>query len=165
MPASPDPELTRTLEESAERIFRFCLHLTGGRRADAEDLAQETLLAGFRALPGFLKRAQLSTYLHTIAVHAWRRRAQKPDSQDVAFEERHARSVDPIPIHLYRLSLDSAVDALSEPLREAFLLVKVQQLTHREAAAALGVPVGTVQSRVHDAVHQLRKSLSEEFMK
>ena len=65
MPSSPDPELVQTLESSAERVFRFCLHLTGGRRAEAEDLAQETLIAAFKALPGFLRKAQLSTYLHT----------------------------------------------------------------------------------------------------
>lgn len=162
MPSSPDPELVQTLESSAERVFRFCLHLTGGQRAEAEDLAQETLIAAFRALPGFLRKAQLSTYLHTIAVHAWRRQARRPSTQEIPLGEQNERSRDPIPEHLERLRLAAALDTLPQAQREAFLLVKVQQLTHREAAAVLGIPQGTVQYHVHEAVRQLRSTLSEE---
>ncbi|MGC4047129.1 MAG: RNA polymerase sigma factor [Armatimonas sp.] len=165
MPDSPDPELVCRLEESAERLFRFCLHLTGGHRADAEDLTQETLVSGFRALPGFLRRAQLTTYLYTIATHAWRRQAKRPDSGALAWNEADSPTHDPTPDHLHRLRLYEAIDTLPAPLREAFVLVKVQQLTHREAAEILGVPTGTVQSRVHEAIRHLRKALSEDVLK
>lgn len=165
MPESPDPELVRRLEESAERLFRFCLHLTGGHRADAEDLAQETLVSGFRALPGFLRRAQLTTYLYTIATHAWRRRVKRQDSDILPLHEADSPTCDPTLAYLHRLRLYEAMDTLPVSLREAFVLVKVQQLTHREAAEVLELPTGTVQSRVHDAIRHLRKALSEDVLK
>jgi RNA polymerase sigma-70 factor (ECF subfamily) len=56
--------------------------------------------------------------------------------------------------------LADAICSLSEPMREAFLLVKGEGLTHREAAEAVGVPVGTMYFRVHSAVRQLRALLS-----
>jgi RNA polymerase sigma-70 factor (ECF subfamily) len=146
------------LEACADRVFRLCLHLTGGCHADAEDLAQDTLIAGFASLPRFAGRAQLTTYLHTIAVHSWRRQCLRRERTVAVRESDGGHDDDP----LLRLSLEHAIDALPLPLREAFTLVKIERLTHREAARVLGVPQGTVQSRVHDAVHRLRAALTEE---
>ena len=157
---SADPNLVRRLEAHADRVFRLCLHLTGGCHAEAQDLAQETLIAAFRALPRFLGRAQLSTYLHTVAVHAWRRRAAR--RAHLPLEERDGPAPDGMDQRLTRIALDKAIAALPEAPREAFLLVKVEGLTHREAARVLNVPQGTVQSRVHEAVRSLRAALFEE---
>ena len=59
-------------------------------------------------------------------------------------------------------SLTCALNALPPDLREAFLLVKAEGLTHREAAQILDAPLGTVQFRVHTAARRLRALLTED---
>lgn len=59
------------------------------------------------------------------------------------------------------ISMESELGNLSEPLLEAFLLVKMEGLKYREAAEILDVPVGTVQSRVHAACEAMRSRLWE----
>lgn len=54
-----------------------------------------------------------------------------------------------------------AVDALPEPLRQVLLLVYFRGLKYREAAEALGVPVGTVKSRLHAAIRKLERTLRQ----
>ena len=66
------------------------------------------------------------------------------------------------PGHVERLVLEDALGRLPVTLREAFLLVKAEGLKYREAAQVLGVPQGTVQSRVHDAVVRLRILLADD---
>ncbi len=63
---------------------------------------------------------------------------------------------------LRRMTLEAALATLPSELYEAFVLVKSEGLKYREAALVLGVPQGTVQSRVHDAVQKLRVLLQEE---
>lgn len=145
------------------RIYRLCLRLCGGRTADAEDLTQDTLVAAFGSLPHFQGRAAISTYLYAIAVLRWRKRRAKHEIETVSLPETlEHRTPDPISERLTRLSLNAAMDALPNDLREAFALVKAEGLTHKEAARLLGVPQGTVQWRVHEAVRRLRVLLAEE---
>ena len=153
----------RFFEESADRVFRLCLRLCAGHHAEAEDLAQETLLAAWRGRYRFLGKAKQSTWLHAIAINLWRKRLTQKQPMESLEEELHG--VDPMRMELEKLNLDRAVRALPTTLREAFVLVKAEGLTHREAAEVLGIPQGTVQSRVFDATRQLRLLLSEEFPK
>ena len=59
------------------------------------------------------------------------------------------------------MTLETALAALPDSLREAFILVKAEGLTYREAAAALEIPQGTVQFRVHEASKRLQVLLNE----
>ena len=74
-----------------------------------------------------------------------------------------ATSPDPARAGVTRISLQSALAALPDAVREAFLLVKAEGLKCREAAAVLGIPEGTVKYRVHQAVILLRELLDEEI--
>lgn len=157
----------RLCDEHGAGVYRFCLRLCGGCAADAEDLAQEALIAAFVGLPRFVGRSSLKTWLYRIALYQWRRTRRADGSTSGAEKVMPLGDTEPtLPdlteAHIARLSLSAAVARLPEPLREAVLLVKMEGLTYREAALVLEIPQGTVQSRVHDAMKRLRVLLSDE---
>jgi RNA polymerase sigma-70 factor, ECF subfamily len=148
--------------EYGDRIYRFCYRLCG-HAADAEDLTQEVFLAAYQALPRFAGRSSVATWLYRIALYRWRRLhgARRPETVPLD-DEVTVVSPDPSEAGLARLSLERALAALPDTLREPFLLVKAEGLKYREAAAVLSIPQGTVQSRVHDAAVMLRGLLAED---
>jgi RNA polymerase sigma-70 factor, ECF subfamily len=153
--------LERLYDEYGHRIYRYCFRLCGDV-TDAEDLAQEVILAAHRDLPRFQGRSSLSTWLYSVAFHRWlrikeqRRLPTVPISQEAGL----ASSAPDPAAQIDRMVLDEAIGRLSDPLREALILVKVEGLTSREAADVLQVPQGTVQWRVHEALKQLRACIS-----
>lgn len=149
--------------QHAGRVFAFAQSLTGSR-ADAEDLTQETFVAAFRGRERFRGQSRLLTWLLGIALRRWRDRQRNPPpspfacvppGQDDGMAERVVAGI----------AYAQALDGLDEPLREAFLLVAVQGLTHREAAELVRRPVGTVKWRVAEAVRRLRTALTETKQK
>lgn len=150
--------------EYGPRIYRFSLRLCAGSVADAEDLTQEVFVAALRSLHWFEGRSSLSTYLYRIAVYQWRQmrvardRAGRVGGGD-GREAAAPSSADPARIGAARMELGAALRALPAAQREAFLLVKSEGLTCREAAEALGIPEGTVKYHVHEAVLRLRAFL------
>ncbi|HEY3283908.1 MAG TPA: RNA polymerase sigma factor [Armatimonadota bacterium] len=149
------------LRNHGDRVYQFCSRLCG-HREDAEDLAQEVLVLAYQGLAGFRGQASLATWLYRIALHRWQRVSSRPVTLPLADEDLvMARGPDPARQGLDRLSLEAALADLPEPLRLAFLLVKAEELSYREAALVLEVPVGTVQSRVHHATLRLRQALRE----
>jgi len=146
-----------------DRIYRFCYRLCG-HTADAEDLTQEVFVAAYQGLHRFAGRSSVATWLYRIALYRWGRihGARRPETVPLDEETVGAATApDPASAGVERLSLENALLSLPNGLREAFLLVKAEGLKYREAAQVLGVPQGTVQSRVHDAVVRLRALLSE----
>jgi RNA polymerase sigma factor (sigma-70 family) len=133
-------------------VWRFLCHLVRDQ-ALAEDLAQETFLRAFRKLDGFAHQSRFSTWLFQIArnagIDALRRR------------DRDSRLLEVVPVAGTRPSPEAGAEigaglaALSPKLREAVLVVEVLGYRYREAAVILGVPEGTVKSRVHAAREQL----------
>ena len=153
--------LTHLYDTHCERVYRFCLRLCGGCQEDAEDLTQEVFLAALESLPRFAGRSTHQTWLFRIAVFRSRNLRQRRERLSTV-------PLTDLPLVggesqiLARLTLASALVCLSEAQREAFLLVKAEGLTHREAAKVLQLPIGTVQSQVYEAVGKLRTILSEE---
>ena len=152
----------------AGRVMAFARRLTGSGQ-DAEDLTQEVFVAAFRGLERFEGRSTLLSWLLGIAVRKRRDQARRraPDSLPGA---DHLDSFD-APMSSVRMedrildsiALDRALAALDEPMREAFLLVAAQGLTHKEAAAILERPIGTVKWRVAEASRRLREALGERL--
>lgn len=146
------------------RVLGFALRLSGNR-AEAEDLLQEAFIAAYGARAQYRGRSRLLTWLLGITARRWRDRcrydARRPralggeelladrPASGVRLEERVVES----------LVLDQALAALDIPFREALLLVHSQGLSYREAAEALGEPVGTVKWRVFEATRRLRRHL------
>ena len=145
------------------RLRRFGRAITR-HREDADDLVQ---LAVERAL---LRREQwesgtrMLSWLFKIMNNAWidevRSRARR--EQIFAPEESgaHAR-VSPMDDHLNALAVRSAIDRLNDEQRIAVGLVLVEGLAYKEAAEVLGVPIGTVTSRLARAREHLQGLLSE----
>jgi RNA polymerase sigma-70 factor, ECF subfamily len=151
--------------EYGPRIFRFSLRLCGNAE-DAEDVTQETFLGAFRGLHRFEGRSSLTTYLYRIAVYRWRQmRMGGMQPETVCWDERDERSdgdADPAQLSVTRLELAAALETLSTAQREAFLLVKSEGLTCREAAETLDMPVGTVKYHVFQAIRRLQECLRPE---
>lgn len=153
-------ELVRALREP---VLALCASLTRNR-AEAEDATQETLLALHRGLPGFRGDARLSTWVYRIAIrmalHVRARRADGaaipewlPDPAPGPEQQAQARQRDA------RLAV--ALEALSPEQRLVLGLFAVEGLRHGEIAEILGVPEGTVWSRLHLARKRLLALLEE----
>ncbi len=150
-------------------LLRVATTLTGST-ADAEDLVQETLVRAYRAVDRFdgrHPRAWLLTILrHTnVNMHRRRRPDLVPDSSAVhgarpAFGAAAAPSAeDEVVSRAFDGGLQAAVAALDSRFRDVLLLVDVDQLTYAETADALGIPVGTVMSRLSRARDRVRRRL------
>jgi len=152
---------TRIFEVFREPLFRLCLHLCGNR-ATAEDALQDTFLSVFRALPGFRADARLSTWMYRIAVReALRHRAREVSRRVEGMEEEPAAPFagDPAIRREESEALRRALGQLSADHRAVLSLFAVDGLSHREIGEILGVPEGTIWSRLHAA----RKRLAAEL--
>lgn len=134
-----------------------------GDPATADDLFQETWLRIVRAAPRFDPRRRFRPWALRIAANLARdehrrRRVRLGEGHRPAEEERAAEGGDPAEAG----ELRARVRALPGPLREALVLRYYGGLDEGEIAAALGIPRGTVKSRLHHAVARLRAGYREE---
>jgi RNA polymerase sigma-70 factor, ECF subfamily len=140
-------------------LFGAALRLTRNR-ADAEDLVQTTMLKALGASRQFTSGTNLKAWLFTILHNTWRndRRAAARNHVDVDSERAdEAAAQAPLGIDtpedlLLRGTLDAdlqaALDALPDAFREAVWLRDVEEFSYGEIARMLGVPIGTVMSRI-----------------
>lgn len=147
------------------RLRRYARLLVGDA-ARADDLVQDTLEracrkwtlwrapAGPGADPHAALRAWLFTLMHHLHANQLRPASAQPHAPlDTLTEPRH----DPTPGTAVRLDLERALARLPVAAREVLLLVAVEEFAYAEAAELLGVPVGTVMSRLSRAREQLRE--------
>jgi RNA polymerase sigma-70 factor, ECF subfamily len=137
-----------------EPVWRFLRRLLGDAGV-AEDVAQETFLRVFRRLPTFAFEAKFSTWVFQIA-----RNAGVDELRSVRRRIRLASLTRPPPavgMPEARAEIDAALASLPVDLREAILLIEVLGLRYREVARVLGVPEGTVKSRVSSARSRLHR--------
>jgi RNA polymerase sigma-70 factor, ECF subfamily len=144
--------------EHAAPVYRFALRISGNPD-DAEDLAAQALARAYRKWSGYRGEASPRTWLFSIVLNEWKMIKRKRPVQEHRLEcARHLavtmRFADP--------DLAHAIASLADDQREAFLLVKAEGLTHAEAAKVARVPVGTMYSRVHEAVTKLRAKLGPQ---
>lgn len=136
-----------------------------------EDIAQETFLRVFRALPTFDRHgpARLSTWILTIASHRAidelrRRRLEVRPFDPTAFEvPANDRADDTAERKMLARLLSDAIDSLAPEYRAAFVLREYHGLEYTEIAAALGIDLGTVKSRLNRARSRLREALAEVY--
>jgi RNA polymerase sigma-70 factor (ECF subfamily) len=154
--------------QASDRLFRelrvplhaLCLHLTG-RRADAEDAVQEVFVAVHRGLPGFAGASRLTTWIYRIALRAaFRARARRQDGEPLDPETSGGGGELDMVVRDEARRVASAMERLPAGPRAVLSLFAVEGLSHREIADILGVPEGTVWSRLHAARRMLVESRS-----
>jgi RNA polymerase sigma-70 factor, ECF subfamily len=142
-------------------LFKTACRLTRNVH-DAEDLVQETLLRAYRAFDRFESgtniRAWLYTILHRVHLDGVRRTLRRPGLTELPEEGV------PVPaaqesIATGGLDLARALARLPEPFRTTVALRDVQDLRYDEISKIVGVPMGTVMSRIHRGRKLLREML------
>lgn len=140
--------------------------------ADADDLAQEAFVRAWRSLGSFRHDSTFRTWLHGIAINVIRTDRSRGSrlrrlfgivstERDEAADPLERASVDDGiegPLAMRQL-IDRALATLPGEMREAVVLRDVQGLDYKEIADALGVPLGTVESRIFRARQRLRPLL------
>jgi RNA polymerase sigma-70 factor (ECF subfamily) len=156
------------------RLYRQAVALCG-HPDTAEDLAAETLVEAWRSLSRFDGTCRFSTWLYAILLHRYQKLARRVRSRPVALsslpqaeserrESLLSRVPDPAPDALAELErserltrLRAAVAELPGGHRAVLLLRFFEGASVAEIAAALGIPRGTVKSRLHHALARLRE--------
>ena len=148
----------------ADRLFRLALWLERDR-AEAEDLVQETVAQALQSFHRFERGTNCRAWLISIMRHLqskrWRARGRvrivNEDEVDlagtVAFEA-------PVPHDITDDDMLRALEQLPEAFQEVLLLADVEELSYREIATALTVPIGTVMSRLSRARQMMRQQLT-----
>jgi RNA polymerase sigma-70 factor (ECF subfamily) len=142
-------------------LYRMAYRLVGDCH-EAEDVVQEAFRSVWssrrRYEPGRGERAWLVSILRRRAVDRWRKRTGPTVLATETFPDIPGAAFDPLAAD-YTDEMQDALERLPRELRETLLLVVVAELTHQEAADELGVPLGTVLSRVSRARERLREYL------
>jgi len=149
--------LDELLREHYDRIYAICRRIAGND-ADAADATQEALMAIVRGLPKFDNRAAFSTWSFRVATNACldelRRRKRRPtpalvdehDGWADQHDERHEPAFDEQLVT--RDELSTALEQLPKEFRAPVVLRDVGGLDYAEIAETLGIPAGTVRSRI-----------------
>ena len=147
------------VDRHADRLFALATSLLRNT-ADAEDVVQETFAGAFRGLAKFEARASVKTWLTRILflqVAKWRRDRKGKQTQPIeaaaAATENRESTVE------QKVDLHAALATLSPEHQEVLLLREFEQLSYDEIATVLGVPRGTVESRLFRARAELRTRL------
>jgi RNA polymerase sigma-70 factor (ECF subfamily) len=160
------------VERYGGRIFNLVYRMVG-EEADAHDLAQDTFLSAFRALPGFRADAKFSTWLYRIAVNKskdWLRtrgRFTQPEHDETLEEAASAALASfttPEQVLTQKqigVALEQAVQQLPSLYREAFVLKHLEGMNYEEMSEILGVKRDVLKMRVYKARVELCRTLRE----
>ncbi len=153
---SGDASAFGTLVERHERkVFNLALRMTG-REEDARDATQDAFLTALRKLSSFRGEAAFTTWMHRVTVNACydllRKRQRSPLlERSIEGEPAPEPPPAPDPADASALSIDvrRALLEVPEDYRVVMVLHDVQDLPYDEVASIVGIPVGTVKSRLH----------------
>jgi RNA polymerase sigma-70 factor (ECF subfamily) len=183
LPKGPPHDRTEEFEEVAlpylDALFNLALNLTRNRK-DAEDLVQEAYLRAFRFFDSYQPGTHIKAWLFRILRNTFinRYRAAKARPEEVDFDKidgvyekmveddflRGHGSVDPeeaVMVGVPDEEIQEAMVALPEEYRSVVIMALVEELSYKEIASALAIPLGTVMSRLHRGRKQLQGALLE----
>jgi RNA polymerase sigma-70 factor (ECF subfamily) len=149
------------VDRHADRMYRLAVSMVGNR-ADAEDVLQEAFAGAYRSAGGFRGGASVKTWLSRIlatqAAKWWRdRKGERPDPLDGPAGGAASGGESAVGA---KLDLHAALDQLSAEHRQVLVLRELDGMSYEEMAGSLGVPRGTIESRLHRARAELRRRLS-----
>ena len=148
----------------AKRLFRLAMWFVRNP-ADAEDVVQDTMMQALKSFHRFQPGTNCRAWLTTILQHVRsnRRRASHRSRLVEDPDDRVARLtpfVAPVSQHLTDEDILGALARIPESFQEVILLCDVEELTYREIADALEIPIGTVMSRLARARGKLKEYLA-----
>ena len=168
----------RAFELLVNKYQRRILRLLGRilhNQSDVEDIAQETFLKAYRALPKFRNESAFYTWLYRIAVNTARNHISSKHNQVFVSDQMESQDGETFSFldnltdgetpetHLHNReiieALQIALDELPEQLRQAIVLRELEGLSYEEISTAMDCPVGTVRSRIFRA----REAISERL--
>ena len=150
-----------------KRLYGLCVKLCGNT-ADADDLYQETWLKVYKKLAQYDTARSFESWITGICVNAYRDFLRKQKRSPVydnfsSTEEKDTLLANVAAAEATDYSeLHAAIDRLPEKMRTTVILHYFHGLEVTKTATALGIPVGTVKSRLHQAKAKLRKELADE---
>ncbi|HET9699353.1 MAG TPA: RNA polymerase sigma factor [Burkholderiales bacterium] len=155
----------RQVEEHVPRLRRYARALTGDRHK-ADDLVQDALERAWNKFhlwrPGSDLRAWLFTIMHNVFVNQLRQGTLADLGVPLEQEALEVAGSAGQEQALVLRDLDAALQRLPSEQREVLLLVGLENLRYEEAARVLGVPIGTVMSRLSRGREQLRRLMAGE---
>jgi RNA polymerase sigma factor (sigma-70 family) len=165
--ASDDAVVTELYRRYRGPLLLFVLRLTAGDRQQAEDIVQETMVRAWREARRLdLSEPSLMPWLATVARRIVidehrRKRARPPEIGGAEVVDKAPVAADETESLLRKVVVVEALQAISPAHREVLNETILRDRTVNQAAELLGIPVGTVKSRVYYALKALRVALSE----
>lgn len=157
-------DVRHLIVDQIPHLRRYARALVGDR-AQADDLVQDCLERAWSRMHlwtvGTNIRAWLFTILHNLHLNAARKRRNMPGLVPI---ETSAAEPPVRPTQEDGLAVENMWEAFSnlpEPQRAAILLITLEEMSYEEAASVLGIPVGTLMSRVHRGRERLRRLMDE----
>jgi RNA polymerase sigma-70 factor (ECF subfamily) len=154
-----------------QRVYNIALRMLG-RPDDARDASQDAFVSAMRSLPNFRGEAAFSTWLHRVTINACYdilrkgKRVQLAAVSDGGEGGKPADEGPPAPDHAdsaaAAVDVQRALVQVPEEFRAVLVLHDVQDLSYEQIGEALGIPVGTVKSRLHRARVSLAGFLGED---
>lgn len=177
--AQAESDFSALVQQHLDGLYRTALRLTRSRDA-AEDLVQEAFLRAWRSFhtfqPGTNARAWLFRILTNAHIDSYRKSEREPDIVDqdevgeqylysrVQESEELRRQGNPEEIALQRImdaDVEQALASLPDVFRTAVILADLEEFSYKEIAEMLGVPIGTVMSRLFRGRRLLQRALWE----
>ena len=161
--SADDELLMAEAKKSEKKLLNFFVG-HGVSHSEGEDLVQETYLRLWNYRKAYKKTARLSTFLFLMArqvrIDALRRQIRRETREEAWMAERPEEEAP----RTYGAKEDVlwAVSRLSDPLREVVELGVFRELPYAEVGEILGIPVGTVKSRMSNALKRLKEIFDEE---
>lgn len=161
-----DTRMRLLVAEHGTQLTRFVLRLTLGQRQTAEDLVQETMVRAWRSLDSVpvedgSGRRWLYTVARRLVIDEVRKRQARPIEVAPVDAERCATGDHTSRAAIANHALREAVGRLSAAHREVLHQIYFMDRTVEDVATRLGIPVGTVRSRMHYAMRSLRTAVAD----
>ena len=167
--AGDEQAFSRLVERHHAGLTRFVARHLGSRRGWADDVTQDVFVKVYRAARQFEGRSSVRTWLFGIAFNVCRdyvRRERRDHAGDEVLAAIPGGSLDPLQRleRIERAALVRAAAGRLTPSQRLMLRLREREdMSYEEIAALLGVPLGTVRSRLHNARAALARALMEKL--
>ena len=167
-----DPEAFRVLLEEYDRRVYGIAHRMIPNHEDVEDVAQEAFVEIWRSLPRFRGDSQLGTWIYRVATNVcleYRRRRRleevvAPEELTSLFDCNETSPQETVERNALREKVARCIRQLPDIYRQVIVLHELQGLSYKEVAQKLGIPEGTVKSRLNASFVKLRDLLSSHLL-